>query len=108
MDTGPKEMPELFAQLGLPSSPEDIKSFINQHRPLDDNTRLADAPIWNSSQAEFLKEKLRDDSDWAMLIDNLSAQLRAHPETGSLPHVGSREEPVGDGNVAAARRQEPA
>lgn len=104
MDTSPKEMSELFAQLGLPSSPDEIKAFIKRYQPLDNKLRLADAPIWNDSQASFLKEKLRDDSDWALLIDSLSAQLRAHPDPGSLPQAEAPEEPVGEGNLAAARR----
>ena len=85
MDTSPKQMPELFDQLGLPSAPEDIEAFVKRYRPLPDHLKLADAPIWNDSQASFLKEKLREDSDWALVIDNLSAQLRTHPDTSSLP-----------------------
>ncbi len=104
MDTSPKEMPDLFAQLGLPSSPEDIDAFIQRHRPLDDKFRLAEAPIWTASQASFLQEKLREDSDWVMLIDRLSAQLRAHPDTASLPQASALAAPVGEGHVAAARR----
>ena len=104
MDTSPKQMPELFAQLGLPSAPDDIKAFVKRYRPLPDHLKLADAPIWNDSQASFLKEKLREDSDWALLIDSLSAQLHAHPDSGSLPQAEAPADPIGEGNVAAARR----
>ncbi len=110
MDTSPKQMPELFDQLGLPSAPEEIETFVRRYRPLADHLKLADAPIWNDSQASFLKEKLHEDSDWALLIDNLNAQLRAHPDSGSLQKADAADaadapaEPIGEGNVAAARR----
>jgi Protein of unknown function (DUF2789) len=104
MDTTPKQMTDLFAQLGLPCEPADIKAFIQRYRPLDDKLRLADAPIWNDSQAAFLKEKLKDDGDWAMLIDSLNAQLRSHPATDSLPQAEPDAQNEGEGNVTAARR----
>jgi chromate reductase, NAD(P)H dehydrogenase (quinone) len=71
---------DLFAQLGLPNSPEAIASFLDQHRPLPDDMLLADAPFWDESQAEFLRESRQQDAaDWTQLIDQLNEALRATP-----------------------------
>ncbi|MBC9072160.1 DUF2789 domain-containing protein [Thauera sp. CAU 1555] len=67
---------DLFAQLGLPNDNEAIRRFIDGHRPLPDEVELADAPFWTTAQAAFLREELRDDADWAELVDQLSAALR--------------------------------
>jgi NAD(P)H-dependent FMN reductase len=72
---------DLFAQLGLPNSPEAIASFLDLHRPLPDDMLLADAPFWDESQAQFLREKrLQDAPEWTQLIDQLSEALRATPD----------------------------
>ena len=68
---------DLFAQLGLPSDTSSIKRFIMEHRPLGDQVSLADASFWSQSQANFLREELLIDADWAEVIDHLSAALRA-------------------------------
>ncbi len=70
---------DLFAQLGLASDRASINHFITQHTPLDDAIGLADAPFWSASQANFLREKLAADADWAAVVDQLSAALRAPP-----------------------------
>lgn len=67
---------ELFAQLGLPNSHDDIEQFIATHQGLNARTNLADAPFWNPSQASFLREGLKADSDWAEPIDELNVRLR--------------------------------
>lgn len=68
---------DLFAQLGLPNSPEAIASFLEKHRPLPNDILLADAPFWDESQAEFIREKrLQDSPEWIQLIDQLSEALR--------------------------------
>jgi len=69
-------MTNLFAQLGLPSGAADIQAFINSHQPLADHIKLNDAPFWNLSQAEFLREEVLDDSDWVGIIDALNSALR--------------------------------
>ena len=66
----------LFQQLGLPSSHSEISQFIASHRLNNSDTRLADAPFWNSSQANFLREAISEDSEWSELVDELDAQLR--------------------------------
>jgi len=67
---------ELFAQLGLGNSPDDIEAFLLQHSPLPPEIKLADAPFWSSAQADFLRQALYADSDWAEIVDALNAVLR--------------------------------
>ncbi|MEK8026714.1 MAG: hypothetical protein RLY78_89 [Pseudomonadota bacterium] len=69
-------MRELFDQLGLSSSPQERQRFIEAHRPLPPGQRLAAAPFWSAAQAEFLQQSQAEDSDWTILIDTLSVQLR--------------------------------
>jgi len=70
-------MTDLFLQLGLPSEKADIERFIASHRPLPEDVRLAEASFWTSGQAQFLREEIRDDADWAELVDQLNLALRA-------------------------------
>lgn len=65
----------LFAQLGLPNSDEDIENFIQTHSHLAGYISLADAPYWTASQAAFLREEILKDADWAEVIDQLNARL---------------------------------
>jgi hypothetical protein len=65
---------ELFAQLGLPSSPAAINKFITEHA-LPETTRLPDAHFWTHAQAEFLREAWRADADWSAVIDQLNNSL---------------------------------
>jgi hypothetical protein len=67
---------ELFEQLGLDSSPQGIAAFLRQHAPLPHELALPDAPFWTSAQADFLREAVMDDSDWAEVVDALNAALR--------------------------------
>ena len=79
------DMPALFAQLGLPNSPAEIRRFIAQHQPLENTLNLPEAPFWTPSQAAFLKEQWKaDDGDWALLVDELNARLREHPKPEDL------------------------
>jgi len=66
---------ELFQQLGLGSSNEEVEVFIHMHAPLRDDIQLADAPFWSPSQAAFLREALNDDDDWCEVIDELNRSL---------------------------------
>lgn len=78
---------ELFTQLGLTGTPAGIRSFVARHRPLPGTLLLPDAPFWSESQARFLREqKLADGGDWAIVIDELDAMLREHPEAHALQH----------------------
>jgi hypothetical protein len=77
MDTTQRSLQQLFQQLGLPDSPEEIRRFVTRHRPLADGVRLADAPFWSPAQAQFLREEFTEDADWAEVVDQLNVMLRA-------------------------------
>lgn len=69
----------LFEQLGLDSSPAQIRLFLKTHAPLPHDLALHDAPFWTASQASFLREAVQDDSDWAEVVDALNSELHAPP-----------------------------
>jgi len=85
MDTTSPCIEVLFAQLGLPNQAHEIRAFIDCHRPLDNAVLLRDAPFWSAAQAQLIREKLAADDDWALVVDALSTQLRAHPAPGDMP-----------------------
>jgi len=70
---------ELFAQLGLDNDEASIAQFIRQHTPLADDVLLHDAPFWSPQQAQMLKEKIKCDDDWAIVVDQLNVALRVKP-----------------------------
>lgn len=65
----------LFAQLGLPASDEEIETFIQTHSHLAGYITLAEASWWSPAQAAFLREEILKDADWAEVIDQLNARL---------------------------------
>lgn len=67
---------ELFEQLGLPASDEEIAQFLALHHPLETKILLPNAPFWTPPQAAFLREELLKDADWAVVIDQLNVALR--------------------------------
>ena len=77
MDLFTHDLPGLFAQLGLPNDADAIARFVATHRPLPDATRLADAGFWTAAQAQFLREEITEDADWAPVIDQLNVMLRS-------------------------------
>ncbi len=80
---------ELFAQLGLPDSPAEIRAFIRQHSPLPQTLNLSEAPFWTPAQVQFLREEWHaDGGDWAGQIDQLNAALREHPTPEALEQAG--------------------
>ena len=72
---------ELFAQLGLPSDAASIQTFLVANSPLPSDVRLENAPFWSSAQSTLLQEEILEDADWAEVVDQLNAALRApeHP-----------------------------
>lgn len=101
-------MEALFAQLGLPSEPADIEAFVRQHRPLADHLRLFEAPFWTDSQAIFLREQIRLDDDWALLIDTLNAQLRDHTPVDELRQATTADGATDEPASASAPGRDPA
>jgi len=75
METTSHEFFELFEQLGLPSSEQEIRQFIDQHRPLPGDVKITEAPFWKPEQAQLLRELLLQDADWAVVVDNLNVAL---------------------------------
>jgi len=74
MDSHRHTLPQLFAQLGLATEPQAMDRFVATH-VLPDGMPLADAPFWNASQAAFLREELKEDADWAPVVDELNTML---------------------------------
>ena len=107
-------MTDLFQQLGLPDSKSAIRAFIDSNRPLAAETHLVDAAFWTDSQAAFMREMLKADSDWAVAIDQLDAALREHPDPADLPSAegdgegDANPDLQGEGNYVAAKRYDDA
>ncbi len=77
MELPNKQLSDLFDQLGLSSTPEDIEAFIASHR-LPEDVKLVDAPFWTPGQSQFLKEEFREDAEWAPIVDELNVRLHQH------------------------------
>lgn len=75
---------DLFKQLGLANDPDSIAHFIAQHRPVADSVEIYDAHFWTKQQGQLLKEKLKCDDDWAIVVDQLNAALREKPDLKDL------------------------
>lgn len=74
IDTVEVRMTNLFRQLGLDSSEQGVADFIKKHE-LDPNTPISAAPFWTDAQRALLSELLESDSDWAVVVDELSVSL---------------------------------
>lgn len=72
MDTNQHNFDTLFTQLGLQT---DIDRFVTEHRPLAADLHIWQAPFWNQAQADFLRESIEGDSDWAEMVDELDRRL---------------------------------
>jgi hypothetical protein len=71
------DMSNLFAQLGEANDEKSIARFIASHK-LKDELHLHEAKFWTTAQAKFLREAICDDSDWAIVVDELNTQLHVH------------------------------
>lgn len=76
MDTSAHTMNTLFEQLGLASTDAQVDQFINTHKLFSDQVKLEDATFWNKGQADFLRDAISNDSDWAEIVDELNSRLR--------------------------------
>lgn len=74
MDTSRHDLNGLLSQLGLASDVAGLDAFLLAHR-LESGMKLVDAPFWRQAQAQFLREALEDDSDWAEAADGLAMLL---------------------------------
>ena len=68
------DLEALFEQLGLPSEPEAIDSFIHTHK-MHAAKKLHLAEFWNESQCRFLESALAEDDEWTSAMDELNARL---------------------------------
>ena len=75
MDTSPHTLQSLFEQLGLASSDAAIEAFVTNNR-LQASIPLEKAAFWSAGQAQFIREAIAEDADWAEIVDQLDAQLR--------------------------------
>lgn len=74
METEQHSLSTLFAQLGLPDDEQAIADFVQQHQ-LAAMTPIWEAPFWNSAQARFLHESLKQNAEWCEIIDELNILL---------------------------------
>jgi hypothetical protein len=65
----------LFIQLGLESTPLAMDQFVALHRYQARDLMLWEAPFWSPSQAQFLRDGLHRDADWALVVDGLGLLL---------------------------------
>ncbi|MBB3045790.1 hypothetical protein FHR99_000026 [Litorivivens lipolytica] len=79
MEPGVHSINSLFRQLGLPDGDKEIERFILSHQPIPNGVCLQDANFWSSSQADFLREAISEDADWAEVVDELDARLHNSP-----------------------------
>lgn len=75
MDTPFHRICDLFSQLGLDAEPASVERFIASHRPLPAGVAVHEAPFWTPAQAQFLREQLQADADWAEVVDSLAVRL---------------------------------
>ena len=68
------DLEALFEQLGLPSEPEAIDSFIHTHC-VASRIKLHEAEFWNNSQRSFLESAFADDEIWTAAMDELNVRL---------------------------------
>ena len=74
MDTREIRMTNLFLQLGLPADEDAIARFFLDNQ-LPEEVPLAAAPIWNEGQRQFLREALKADDEWSLVVDALNESL---------------------------------
>jgi hypothetical protein len=80
MNTEIYQFSDLFAQLGLPDDAISIAQFLTHHSAIGADRRLPDAPYWTPIQAQFLRESLLQDAEWAGLVDQLAKALQSEPQ----------------------------
>lgn len=66
----------LFEQLGLDGTSKGIQDFIDKNGPIPQDVKLHEADFWTQSQSTFLANMIKEDADWAEVVDQLSVRLR--------------------------------
>ncbi|MAB25928.1 MULTISPECIES: DUF2789 domain-containing protein [Pseudomonas] len=74
MELPNKDLVMLFEQLGLDSDQASMDAFFASHS-LAQDTKLSEASFWSPSQAAFLRDEIREDAEWAPVVDELNARL---------------------------------
>ena len=74
MELPNKDLVMLFEQLGLDSDQASMDAFFASHS-LAHDTKLSEADFWSPSQAAFLRDEIREDAEWAPVVDELNARL---------------------------------
>lgn len=74
MSNAEPRMTNLFLQLGLDASDAAIAEFIENHQ-LPVGVLLSDAPYWNDAQRQFIREQIKADAAWAIIVDQLNESL---------------------------------
>lgn len=74
MDTGLQNLSALFEQLGLKNDEINMKIFLATHH-LPKGVSISEASFWTASQAEFLRECLNQDAEWAESVDLLATMM---------------------------------
>ena len=75
MDTSTHSLNNLFEQMGLASTDDEISAYAHQHR-LASDVLLHRAECWTPMQAQFIRDAMREDSDWASAVDQLNTMMR--------------------------------
>lgn len=76
MDTGMQNLRDLFQQLGLKHDDINMRIFIATHQ-VPKGVQIADASFWTQSQADFLRDSLEEDAEWAEAVDLLATMITA-------------------------------
>ena len=75
MDTSTHSLNNLFAQMGLANTDDAIAAYARLHR-LRSDVLLLRAECWTPSQAQFIRDAMREDSDWSAAVDQLNSLMR--------------------------------
>ncbi|WP_422135689.1 DUF2789 family protein [Endozoicomonas sp. ALD040] len=79
MEPAHHTMNDLFDQLGLPSSDQEINAFIEEHKKMPHRVKIEHADFFSDSQQAFIQQAYNEDADWVVVIEHLDALLREKP-----------------------------
>ena len=88
MDTATHNLNTLFQQLGLPDNDAAIDDFVTQHH-LSQGEALQNASFWTPAQADFLRDAIDEDADWADAVDTLGALLQRSATVSNQPWISA-------------------